>query len=370
MRQEHHVLDFLTTLSYRSNNLDHYLREIASSVSRLLQSDWTIVTVCQGETGTIAASSLDLGDRDYGFSVHDTLAGKVAQTGQPILIEDAIHLHDECKLPECYRAYLGVPLRSPFGSSIGTICSLFEQPQTFSEDAVRLVGIFAERAATALDNYQLYQNQQQLLAELTQANQQLQIEIQERQQIEQEVRRLAEVGELAAMIVHEVRNPLTTILLGLMTLKKNNLTEAVQLRLSLALEEADRLQRLLNEILLYTKRQSLSSSELEINRWMADMENLIKDIPATSGRLVEFTSTVTKAWVLADRDKLRQVFINLTKNACEAVDEGSTVTWSITPGTTASHVCIRCHNEGNPIPLELLKSLGHLSAQPSQRVMG
>lgn len=357
--QEHLVLDVLTTLSYRSDNLDQYLHDIACSVSRLLQSSWSIVTFCHGDTGKIVASSLDLGEGIHGFSVHGTLAGEVTRTGQPILIEDARCELDQSKLPENYLAYLGVPLRSPFGNCIGTICSLFEQPHRFTESTVQLVGIFAERAATALDNYQLYHHQNQLLAELRQTNKQLQVEIQERQQVEKEVVRLAEIGELAAMIVHEVRNPLTTILLGLMSLKGSNLTEGTQLRLALALEEAERLQRLLNEILLYAKRQTLHCDELEINQWLSEIRDvIIRSIPATMGRMIEYTSEVPEAWIWGDRDKLKQVFINLIKNACEAIEEEGVITWSVLPGATSDHVRVCIHNDGAPIPPELLKKIG------------
>ncbi|MDX2239466.1 MAG: ATP-binding protein [Leptolyngbyaceae cyanobacterium bins.302] len=357
-QQEHLIVDSFTTLSYRSDNLAAYLHEIACSVSQFIQSNWTIVTLGDGETGNVIASSLDLEDKNSSFSVHGTLAGEVAQTGKPIWVKDIRQSHHQYKLPDRYLAYLGVPLQSPFGNQIGTICSFFEQPHSFSEEMVQRVKIFAERAAIALDNYQLYQQQQQLLNELRQTNQQLQKEIQERQQVEQEVMRLAEIGELAAMIVHEVRNPLTTILLGLMALKKSDLTEAVQMRLALALEEADRLQRLLNEILLYTKRPSLQCSELEVNRWMREMRERVASIPVAAGRHIEITSSVPEAWISGDPDKLKQVFVNLMKNACEAATEGSVITWSATPGKTSNHVCICCHNEGEPIPPELLEKLG------------
>lgn len=356
--QERLILESLTTLSYRADTLDHYLYEIVSSVSRLLQSHWTIVTIYQGDAGQVVASSMGLGEQNQGFSVHGTLVEKVIEARKPILIEDVNREPDCPSLPNHYQAYLGIPLHSPFGSCIGTICSFFEQPQRFTAERVRQVGLFAERAATALDNYQLYQQQQQLNAELRETNRQLQLEIQERQQIEQEIVRLAEVGELASMIVHEVRNPLTTILLGLMAMKGCNLPESAHLRLALALEEAERLQRLLNEILLYARRQSLHCSRLNLNQLMADMQVSFWSFPVSTNRSIELISHMPEAWVWGDRDKLKQVFINLLKNACEAVEEGDVVHWSIEPGSTPTQVRVCVHNPGHPIPPDLLKKLG------------
>ena len=73
------------------------------------------------------------------------------------------------------------------------------------------------------------------------------------------------------MIVHEVRNPLTTVLMGLMALQDVDLPQRNQQYLALALEDAERLQRLLNEILLYEKPQVLQCSEVELNAFITDI---------------------------------------------------------------------------------------------------
>lgn len=480
LQQEQCVLESLATLSYRSGNLDSYLHEIACGVSRLLESDWSIVTVCQGETGAVVASSLNLDEANKGFSLHGTLAGEVIQTGQPLVIED-IRLELKLSQPSGYLAYLGIPLKTVQGGTIGTICSLFRQPRKFTPETIRFVEIFAERAATAIDNYQLYQQQKQYMAELQQVNERLQIQIREREQAEialrdresrlrilvensadaiiliepttgqivdvnrracsslgytyeellrlspadidikltqaellelqqrlqvgipvmieslyrrkdgttfpvetslclfecgdrllglasvrdisdrkqaqQAMARLAEIGELAAMIVHEIRNPLTTVLMGLTAFRKMDLPKFAQERLSLALEEAERLKRLLEEILLYAKRQILQCSELEVNQFIAEMLQPCR-IPSTTGRRIEFISTLPSAKILGDRDKLQQVFINLVRNACEAVEEGDLITWRIDSGKNFNQICISIQNGGNPISNELIEKLG------------
>lgn len=344
------LLEFLATLSYRSGELSSYLHEIACGVSRLLGSDWSIVTVCRDGSGEIAASSLRLGQGNE-FSVHGTLAGQVTQTGRSLIIEDVQTYPDEIKPPDGYSSYLGVPLLTADGTCIGTVCSLFHQPRQFSTEALRLAEIFAERAATAIDNYQLYQQQERLI-------QALEVEIKERKQAEQKLVRLAEIGELAAMIVHEIRNPLTTVLMGLTAFQTMNLSARAQERLRLALEEAERLKRLLNEILMYAKRQVLQASELEVNQLITEMLESLRNLPAAAQRNLEFVSALPSAYIWGDRDKLKQVFINLVRNACEAVDEGERVTWQVEPGRIANQVCISVHNGGLPIPAEVLPKLG------------
>jgi signal transduction histidine kinase len=192
-----------------------------------------------------------------------------------------------------------------------------------------------------------------VIAAFDQMYQQVTEAIAQRKQAESNLSRLAEVGELAAMIVHEVRNPLTTVLMGLHSFEKIELSAAAQLRLNLALEEAERLQRLLNEILEYSKCQKLNAVEIDLNVLITDMLETIRAMPAAKDREVRFITNVEYAVILGDRDKLKQVFINLIGNACEAIDQNETVTWSI--DYFESEVTIRIRNGGNTIPPDLIE---------------
>nr|WP_228035540.1 PAS domain S-box protein [Oculatella sp. LEGE 06141] len=182
-------------------------------------------------------------------------------------------------------------------------------------------------------------------------------DISERKQTEKAMAQLAEIGELAAMIVHEVRNPLTTILLGLQSFQQLELPERAQTRLAFALEESDRLQRLLNEILLYARQQSLQMSALELNALIVELLDSLRSMPVAAGRQIHFVAAPMPINISGDKDKLRQVFINLISNACEAVSLGDVVTWTIKLAPSQQQVCIQVHNSGEPIPPELLPKL-------------
>lgn len=168
--------------------------------------------------------------------------------------------------------------------------------------------------------------------------------------------RLAEIGELASMIVHEVRNPLATLLMGLNSFKRLELPDRFREYLTLALEEGDRLQRLLNQILLYAKPQRLDRTALELNQFISDTLHPLRELPVAITKQLQFTSAYPTAAVLADRDKLKQVLINLIVNACEAAAEGTTITVSLQIDR-ANQVNIQVHNPGEPIPPEVLAKL-------------
>jgi histidine kinase len=175
-------------------------------------------------------------------------------------------------------------------------------------------------------------------------------------QAEKALARLAEIGELAAMIVHEVRNPLTTITMGLTAFKKLQLSERFQEYLTLSLDEADRLQRLLSQILLYSREQTLQRSPVELNSLIAETLNMLQTIPAAVGKHLKMIAATEPVPVLADPDKLKQIVINLVTNACEAVNAGAIITVHIQ--TTENHQgCLQIHNGGAPIPVDILPQL-------------
>lgn len=353
----HRVLEFLAALSYRSGDLGQYLHEIACGVSCLLNSDWSIVTICQGETGQVVANSWGMGEEDNGFSIHGTLVNEISQTGQSLIVEDIRQETRSCKPPEEYLGYVGVPLRTAQGEVSGTICSFFREPRQFNEAEIRAVELLAERAATAIDNYRLYQQQQQFneLLEQEVANRTEELRVAQARLVERE--RLAAIGEFTAMIVHEVRNPLTTMMMGLKYAKNQLSATPAQDRLSLALDEADRLQKLLNEILLYAKPQVLELSRVNLGKFLQKLLIQICEMSEATERHIELVNAAPEIEILGDIDKLKQVFINLFRNACEAIASGEMIICELTNGTNPAHICIRIHNGGTLIPPDILPRL-------------
>jgi len=156
--RERRIVEILSVLSYRSGKLKSYLEEIAIAVSELLSLDWSVVTLCQRDEERVLASSFDLGEAaNHSYSLHLTVTGYVFKNGCPLIVEDTATCQEYGNAPEGYRSYLGVPLRLSTGEIVGTICSFHCQPREFNQEEVRLASIFADRAASAIENYQLYQ---------------------------------------------------------------------------------------------------------------------------------------------------------------------------------------------------------------------
>jgi signal transduction histidine kinase len=352
---ERQTMEVLSSLSYRSGELNHYLHDIACGVSKLIGIDWSVVTLCKGDVETVLASSVDMGNAPKVYSLHGELTGTVFKTGCCLIVEDARAHPEYGNAPEGYKSYLGIPLRTAQGEVIGTICSFHKQMRMFTSEEVKVVELFAERAATAIDNYYLYQQQLKF-------NEFLEAEVEKRTEelrsaqtklVEQE--RLAAIGEFAATIVHEIRNPLTTLMMGLNYFKKLHTSGAAAERLALALDESGRLQRLLNEILLYAKPQVLQLIELDLNEFIAQILPLMQEMPEASDRQIQFIPLSSPVKILGDPDKLKQVLINIIRNACEAVSAGDLVRCSLL--VNGDRVSININNPGEPIPPEILGKL-------------
>lgn len=214
---------------------------------------------------------------------------------------------------------------------------------------------FVKPATTAIADSRLYQQQQlnhRLETEIAQRTAELRM-VQTRLV---EYERLAAIGEFVATIVHEIRNPLTTVQMGLDYFTKLDLPQPAQTRLELAIAEMHHLGNLLQEILSYSKPQVLQLSQIEIDAFIQDLLITLRSLPAAQGRLIKYTAYHSPVQILADPGKLKQVFINLVRNACEAVEPGETIHCSVTINA-ANQVCIAIQNGGAPIPVEILPQL-------------
>ena len=369
--QEQRILESLSTLSYRTGDLNSYLQEITLNVSRLLQIDWSTVTICQNGFERVLASNIEFEGMDGLFSLHGTVTNTVFTTGQTLTVEDVRQTSQSGDLPDGYLCYLGVPLRTAQGEIIGTICSFNRQPRQFNDAEIRTAELFAERAATAIDNYHLYQLQLQFNDRLETEVALRTAELKEAQTKLMEQERLAAIGEFAATIVHEIRNPMTTMVMGLKYAQKHLQTAPAQERLDLSIGEANRLDRLLREILMYAKPQALQLEELELNTWLQSVLRSIVELPEAQGRQINFKYNGDEIRILADRDKLKQVIINVLRNGCEASPVGANVNLELEILATP-FVCIHVRNQGEVIPPEVLSKLGQpfFSTKPEGTGLG
>jgi signal transduction histidine kinase/HAMP domain-containing protein len=165
--------------------------------------------------------------------------------------------------------------------------------------------------------------------------------------------RLAAIGGFASGIAHEIRSPLSTITMALEYFRNSDLGGAAEKRANLAHQEAERMARLLEEMLLYAKPLNLTIERL-------DLIALLRQLIDTHGELarqrdLKFLLSVPDQHIeiQADPDRMKQVFLNLLRNACDAADEASVVDINLTANGSGEVIAIAIHNHGKAIPPEL-----------------
>ncbi|AZB41615.1 two-component sensor histidine kinase [Bacillus sp. FJAT-42376] len=181
----------------------------------------------------------------------------------------------------------------------------------------------------------------------------------ERSRLQEEVFRsekLNTLGEMAASIAHEVRNPLTVVK-GFLQLMQADHPKTQFPYIPLVLSELERAESIISEYLNFAKPQLEKLEQFELGGFLEDVVQLLNPLATKDG--VHLTCQ-TEAEILleTDRNQLCQAMINLIKNAIEATPEGGNVHVSmIAFGREAE---IKIADTGSGMTKEQLAKIGSL----------
>lgn len=169
------------------------------------------------------------------------------------------------------------------------------------------------------------------------------------------------VTGMAAVLAHEIKNPLAGIR-GAAQLIEKNVDRQDRVLTKLICEEADRICKLVDRMEAFRDNRPIERTPVNIHQVLEHVRNLAQSSFAQSVRFVEDYDPSLPA-VMGDRDQLIQVFLNLIKNAADAApgEEGEiAVTTAYRPGVRLStkgarervslplEVCVRDNGPGIP----------------------
>lgn len=160
--------------------------------------------------------------------------------------------------------------------------------------------------------------------------------------------RLAALGKVVAEISHEIKNPLIAIGGFARQLLKEAEDEKVRRKLSIILNEAQRLENLLNDLRDFYSTKKLKIESMDINDLLNEIYLLFKDDCGKRNIEFSFQKDRDRVLVNGDRGKLKQVFVNIVKNAMEALEGGGSI--SIDSRVEAGKVEISISDNGCGIP--------------------
>lgn len=165
--------------------------------------------------------------------------------------------------------------------------------------------------------------------------------------------KLSALGQLAAGLAHEIRNPLTSIR-GFVQISAAE-SEAVKKWESIILPEIDRINDLLKQFLNLSEAKPVKVTRFDLNRLMNDVLSLLQPKSLLMGHELIGHPPDYHVEMEADAEQLKQVLINLVQNGLEALQEKGTV--EVSWKKCEDQIHIQVADSGNGIPPELVNRI-------------
>ncbi|SDM93019.1 ATP-binding protein [Bacillus sp. OK048] len=174
------------------------------------------------------------------------------------------------------------------------------------------------------------------------------------EQLLQKSEKLALLGQMAAGIAHEIRNPLTSIKGFIQLFKVEKHQDEYY---DIVLSELDRINNIVGEFLVLAKPTAAVFAEKDVRELIKDVVTLIntQSILSNVQIFVEFESDLPK--ISCEENQLKQVFLNLLKNAIESMPSGGTIDVKVKEKEEGK-ISIQIIDQGIGIPKERIPTLG------------
>jgi two-component system sensor histidine kinase PilS (NtrC family) len=169
--------------------------------------------------------------------------------------------------------------------------------------------------------------------------------------------RLAAVGEMAAGIAHEIRNPLASMSGSIQVLRQELPLSAEQATLmDIVLRESERLNETIRSFLAYARPQRLATARLDLAKVLQDTAVLLRNsADVRDGHAVDVDAPSDPVWYEADENQIRQVIWNLASNGLRAMRGGGRLLLGVS--ADADEVVLRVEDQGCGIPSEELDGI-------------
>ena len=175
--------------------------------------------------------------------------------------------------------------------------------------------------------------------------------------------RLAAVGEMAAGIAHEIRNPLASMSGSIQVLRQElPLTEEQAQLMDIVLRESERLNDTIRSFLAYARPQRFAVARLDVSQVMQDTALLLRNSPdVKKGHVVDVQVPAEPVWFEADEHQVKQIVWNLATNGLRAMSQGGHLRLSVTTDyasdLTSADVVLSVEDQGCGIPAEELDGI-------------
>ena len=304
---------------------DDFFQSLVKHMAQALRARYAFVTTCddQKHARTLAFWKGDGFGENFDFDISDTPCERVLH-GDVCHYRQALRgLFPLDKLLAGWQAesYLGVPMLDRSNRVIGHLAILDDKPMEADVRAIDLLKIFASRAAAELNRQK--------------AEVELQAALQERARMREELahlthlNRVSTMGELAASLAHEIKQPISAAMTDArtcsrwLTRDRPDLTEA-RAAASRVVKDVARASEIIGRVRSLFKKDSLQHEEVDINELIEEMVALLRGEASRHSILIHSDIALDLPTITVDRVQLQQVFMNLMLNGIEAMKNMNT----------------------------------------------
>ncbi|MFG6495419.1 ATP-binding protein [Fictibacillus sp. UD] len=180
--------------------------------------------------------------------------------------------------------------------------------------------------------------------------------INEAQNFKQRANTLAYVGELAAGLAHEIRNPLTSIKGFAQLFKSQNTTEETHHFLGIMLRETERINFIISQLMILARPHMILKNDHDLNAVIKRSLKFIEDETDFHTTSLELNLPDQPVIFKCEENLMTQLFLNILKNAIEATPSWGNISVQLEQDEESIHISIQ--DDGPGIPDHLLSKLG------------
>lgn len=241
--------------------------------------------------------------------------------------------------------FVVVPLYSPSRSFGVIIADNFVTGQPISHNDIGSLELFASQASLAIEHSHLYQDQQRRIAELEELTE----ELNKNKDLLVAAERFSALGQMAAQLVHSIRNPVTSIGGIARILSRKAASEEQKKFLDVVSKESARLEQILDDLYSYTDQFNiLDLAPVELCSLLQRTQMLLQADMSRQAVAWKLSGCGEAVWLNADQRHLRQLFLHLFRNALEAMPEGGELEAEVGRDDQWLRVSVRDNGVGMP----------------------
>lgn len=339
------------------------LKLIVKGTIRFTRSQRSVIMVLDKKKDKIYQTAVEASSPEFSYPIKGTkpngLAWRTIKEKKSFLVEVPVvsgRLTQSDGEVGGVRAVLSLPLRGQ-EDVMGALIASSSSSQSFSKEEVQILSILADQAAIAIEKARLIDDLERARAELQNWGKELSRKVKEKTE---ELKRsqaqlfqsekLAGIGQLAAGIAHEIRNPLGIMATSLYYLndvlpKKR---EDVKRHFQILEAEINRCEAIINNLLEFSRKSDKELELIDVNQLLNITLSLVeKDLFV---RDIELTKKLEQnPTIRANADEIKQLFLNLILNATQAMPHGGRLEIA-TSITENERVRIKIADSGVGIP--------------------